>query len=159
MSDQVTQLAAREAELRLVLERNTALELIIDRGTDIEKSTNGQKVAAAIDGAELHLEPFPYTIIDKLLPHQLYNSLLRGIPPSELFAARAPGKEHLSVPFTLAPAFSQRVWGYVATELIPNVIAPRIIEKFREPMESGSSATGRPRSPPVMLHSSDQAAC
>ena len=136
LSDQLAAVTAREAELRLLLERDTELELLLDRlDRTIDKSRNVPDITAAIDAAQLHLDPFPYTVIDNLFPKQLYDSLLRGLPPAPLFKGKVPGKEHLAVPFTLAPAYSQRVWGYVATNLVPHVIAPRIVEKFRAPID------------------------
>jgi hypothetical protein len=129
---QFAELSMRESELRAVLMRDTQLEPEIERlGKRIRTASTTPRVSTAIDSAPLHLEPFPYAIIDNLLPIKLYESLLRGIPPVALLANKPAGREHFAVPFELAPAYSQRVWSYLATELIPQVIVPRIVAKFR----------------------------
>ena len=132
LADQLSQLAVRESELRAVLERDTELDAQLDRlRKTLGKAAIADKVAAAIGGAELHLETFPYIVVDDLLPTQLYDALLRGIPPVELFESKPTGKQHLDVPFSLAPIYSQRVWRYMSSELIPKIVTPRIIDKLR----------------------------
>jgi hypothetical protein len=59
--------------------------------------------------------------------------VVKGIPPRELFSSK-PGKEHVAVPFTLAPRYSQRVWRFLADDVIPNILAPLILERFRDPI-------------------------
>jgi DNA-binding FrmR family transcriptional regulator len=132
MREQLSQLARREAELRAVLERETELDAQLDRlGKVLRKTTTGEKVTAAIESATLHLEPFPYAVIDDLLPASLYDSLLTGLPPVELFENKPAGKEHLDLPFPLAPLYSRRIWRYMASEIVPKVITPALISKFR----------------------------
>ena len=103
MNDRLSQLGVRESELRAVLEREATLQPHLEHLVKVLGNERiAGKIRTAIDRAELHLEPFPYTVIDGLLPALLYKCLLRGIPPVELFASRS-GKQHLTVPFTLAP--------------------------------------------------------
>ena len=155
MNDRLSQLAVRESELRAVLERQAEVQQLEE---DLLKVLGNEQIAGnvrnAIDRAELHLEPFPYTVIDGLLPAKLHKCLLRGIPPVELFMSR-PGKQNLPVPFTLAPAYSNRVWGFMANVLVPQVIAPAIVEKFRHPLDEWT-ARNWPNLPPesVELHGS-----
>jgi len=132
MRDELSRLAVRESELRAVIERNTEMDAQLDRLQKmLRKTTPAEKVAAAIGGAELHLDPFPHIVVDDLVPPGLYDALLKGIPPVELFENKPAGKQHLDVPFALAPTYSQRVWRYMASELIPKVITPHILDKFR----------------------------
>jgi len=132
MRDELSRLAVRESELRAVLERETELELHVDRlKKTLRKTSTAENLAAAIDGAELHLEPFPYIVVDNLVGAMLYDALLEGIPPVALFENKPAGKQHLDVPFALAPLYSQRVWQYMTGELIPKVITPHILDKFR----------------------------
>ncbi|MGH9255013.1 MAG: hypothetical protein ACRD3C_10635, partial [Vicinamibacterales bacterium] len=136
LSEQLSQLSVRESELRAILERNTENESQLDRlDKVIGKKATPDWVVAAIAGAPLHLEPFPYTVIDRLLPGYLYDSLLRGLPPVELFPNKTDGKQQLAVPFSLAPTYSQRAWTYLASDVIPTLIAPRLLEKFRAPID------------------------
>ncbi len=137
MRAQLSELAVREAELRAVLERNTALEPQLERlAKTLRKTTTPDRVRAAIDAAELHPEPFPHAVIDEFLPDGFYDALLKGIPPVQLFENKPAGKQHLDVPFALAPDYSQRVWRAMVAELVPNVIAPRLIEKFRAQIDA-----------------------
>ena len=136
MRHELSQLAMRESELRAVIERDTELDAQIDRlQKTLRKTTPVEKVSATLDGAELHLDPFPYIVVDDLTGPGLYAALLKGIPPVELFDNKPAGKTHLDVPFALAPIYSQRVWRYMAGEIIPKVIAPRIIDKFRSQID------------------------
>jgi hypothetical protein len=132
MGEQLSQLVTRETELRLILERDTELEPHMERlGKTMRKATTADRIAEAIGRAALQVDPFPYSVIDGLLPDRLYESLVRGLPPVQLFTNKPPGKQQLAVPFELAPVYSQRVWTYLATDLVPNVIGPLIVEKFR----------------------------
>ena len=132
MSEQLAQLTARERELRRILEHNSQYEPHLERlGKLMRKKLTPDRIAAAIDRADLRLDPCPYTVIDGLLPDELYGALLHGLPPVELFVDKPATKQQLAVPFDLAPTYSQRVWTHLVNELIPNAIAPRLIEKFR----------------------------
>ena len=155
MNDQLSQLAVRESELRSVLEREAALQPYQEHLVKVlgnERLT--EKVRSTIDRAELHLQPFPYAIIDNLLPAALYNCLLRGIPPIELFTSR-PNRQNLSAPFAMAPSYSNHVWRFMAEVLVPEVIAPAIIEKFRHPLNEWTTRNW-PDVPPesVVMHGS-----
>lgn len=132
LTGQVKALTDQVARLQAVAERDTELAPLLEKlGRTIQKVANPVRVADAVDAAELKLEPCPYTVIDNLLPITVYRSLLRGLPPVELFLNNDAGKPHLPVPFKLAPAYSQQIWHYVAGELVPEIIAPRLIDKFR----------------------------
>ena len=136
LNDRVSQLTERESELRTLLERDADLDPHMDTLLKVltKRNTAGE-VAAAIERATLKLEPFPYAVVDDLLPAGLYRCVLKGIPPRELFTSKAPGKEHLSVPFTLAPAYCRRVWRFLGDVVVPQIIAPHILKKFRAPID------------------------
>jgi hypothetical protein len=156
LGERIAELEARETELRVILQRDSELEPYLERlHRTIGKESTIQHVAAAVDGAALCHEPFAHVVIDNLLPGRVYDSLLRGLPPVELFANKPAGKQHLDVPFSLAPTYSQRIWGYMATDLVPNVIAPKLIEKFQTPINAWVAANW-PDLPPdsVKLHGS-----
>lgn len=132
MREELAQVSVREGELRAVLERATEMDAHLERlKKTLRKSTMAQRVTQAIERAEYHRTPFPYTVIDDFLPEVFYDALLEGIPPVELFESKAVGKQHLDVPFSLAPLYSQRVWRFMANELIPKVITPALLTKFR----------------------------
>jgi hypothetical protein len=78
-----------------------------------------------------------------------------GIPPVELFENKPMGKQHLDLPFDLAPMFSRRIWRFMCWEIVPKIIAPALITKFREPLDDWISTNWAdldPRS--VDLHGS-----
>jgi hypothetical protein len=103
LREQLSHVTRREAELRAVLERESELDAHLDRLAKVLRKTNmGERVTAAIEGAALRLEPFPYTVIDDLLPQVFYDSLLMGLPPVELFESKPLGKQHLDLPFDMA---------------------------------------------------------
>jgi len=136
LREQLSHVTRREAELRAVLERESELDAQIDRLAKVLRKTNmGEMVTAAIERATLRLEPFPYTVIDELLPQSFYDSLLIGIPPVELFEHKPLGKQHLDVPFEMAPMYSRRVWRFMCSELVPKVISTALIAKFRVPLD------------------------
>jgi hypothetical protein len=67
LSEQLSQLAVRESELRVILERNTEYEGQLDRlDKVIGKKDTPDWIVAAIAGASLQVEPFPYIVIDRV---------------------------------------------------------------------------------------------
>jgi hypothetical protein len=136
LREQLLHVTRRESELRAILERESELDAQIDRLTKIlRKGTMGERVTSAIDNAALRLEPFPYMVVDDLLPHGFYDSLLLGIPPVELFEHKPVGKQHLDVPFEMAPLYSRRVWRFMCSELVPRVISTALIARFRTSLD------------------------
>ena len=132
LREEVTRLSERESELRAVLERDTELESQLVRlGKILRKPAVAEQAAAAIANAELKLEPYPYVVIDDFLPEYFYDALLMGIPPVELFDHKPIGKQHLDVPFAMAPLYSRKIWLYMSSEIVPNAVAPAILGKFR----------------------------
>src|SRR5687768_4826488 len=107
ISGQLSTLARRESQLRAVMERDTDLERQLPKLDHVlGKPGIGTHIESAIQQATLHEDPFPYTVIDNVLPADLYTSLIRGLPPVELFADKATNKQQLAVPFRLAPLYS-----------------------------------------------------
>jgi hypothetical protein len=70
-------------------------------------------------------------IIDRLLPDSLYEALIAGLPPVELFADRPDNERQLVVPLKLGPAYGRRVWHYMARTVVERMITTVLIEKFR----------------------------
>ena len=157
LSDQVSRLTLRESQLRAVLQRDAELEGHHARLVEVVGKTGiGSHIERAVRRAELHLDPFPYSVVDDVLPADLYGCLLRGIPPLELFGDRPVNKQQLAVPFLLAPAYANRVWRFVATAIIPEFIVPRVVEKFRAPLDDWIARNWPDVAPgSVQFHSSD----
>ena len=150
-------IALRESQLRAVFNREAELEPEEPRLNAIIASDGIQAhVTRAVARSTVHAEPFPHAIVDDVLPKELYASVLKGLPPSEVFADRPPNKRQLTVPFSLAPAYARRVWSFMADVVVPDFIVPAVIEKFRQPLDDWISANWPHVSPPsVQLHNSD----
>src|SRR5262245_8000272 len=66
-------LTLRESQLRAVLKRDAELDTEEARlDAELARGNIAGHIAAAIEGAELHRHPFPYAIVDDLLPRGLY---------------------------------------------------------------------------------------
>ena len=137
LRDEIKKLSFRESQLRAVARADAELEEAMQR---LHTATDEKKLEAhfraAVDRSELRLDPFPYIIIQDAFPDRLYDALVRGIPPIELFADKAFNKQSLKVPFPMAPAYSRRVWNFFVHRAAPRVLQPALLEKFREPLRA-----------------------
>src|SRR5262245_45067769 len=110
---EIATLRLRESQLRSVAQRNLELEV---RASSLEQTLSDpglcEHMARAIQHGKLRHEPFPYVVVDRLLPDAFYEALIEGLPPSELFADRPTNKQQLRVPFHFAPDYSRRVWQF-----------------------------------------------
>ncbi len=154
---QLSHLTRRDAQVRALLEREAELEGHQARLIEtLSKPGIASHVARAIRRAEVISAPFAHAVVDDLLPADLYSSLIRGLPPIELFGGRPTNKQQLTVPFTLAPTYSQRVWRYLTTVVVPDFIVPAVIERFRAPLDEWLALNWPSVSPAsVALHNSD----
>jgi hypothetical protein len=137
MAHETAVLRVKESQLRAVSRRDGEMEhklqelqqIIQDPGTE-------QHIACAVASATLKTDPYPYAVVDDLLPAPLYNALIAGLPPVELFADRAANKQQLGVPFRFGPAYSRRVWQHMARTVARHYIQPAVLELFREPFQA-----------------------
>jgi hypothetical protein len=132
LATRVETIGLHEQQLRAILRQDAVAEgriaafhAMLD---DIALEHHARK---AINRAQLHLDPFPYCVVDNLFPSAYYNALIAAIPPLELFADRAVNKQQLPVPFEFAPKYSSVVWAHMADVAASTVLAPLILEKFR----------------------------
>jgi hypothetical protein len=135
VNDTLATLKLHESQLRAVLRRDAELE---DETTALPALLNKQgiqeHIAAAIEAAELRVDPFPHMVIENLLPDDLYDAVIRGLPPVELFGGKPVNKQQLKVPFEFAPGYSRRVWRFVADVVAPQYITPALVDKFDAPL-------------------------
>jgi hypothetical protein len=122
----------KESQLRAVLQRDLELE---DEDTEFRKhmvDLEGieRHVRQAFAAADVSQEPFPYAIVDEVLPPWLYDALLTGLPPTELYADRDVNRQQLTVPFTLAPRYGQLVWRFMTQTVLERILRPVIMERF-----------------------------
>ena len=128
----VARLEIKESQLRAISRRDIELETaeasLASVMCDAEVSAHVNRQVA---GALINDDPLPHAVIDRLLPDALYDALIRGLPPVELFNDRLPNKRQLAVPFKLAPAYARRVWDYMARTVVERMLTPAIIDKFK----------------------------
>lgn len=96
----------------------------------------GAHVCAAIGGAELHLSPFPYMVVDDVLPEPVFRALITGLPPAVLFADKPVNHQHLEPPFELASVYSRRIWGFMVDVLVDEFIQPAVLKKLTDPVDA-----------------------
>lgn len=158
---QLAALSVRESQLRAVM-RADVEQREACRGLrtvfDLPRIVN--HVQRAVAASELQLDPFPHAVVSKVLPDDLYDALLRGIPPEELFGDRPFNKQHLTVPFALAPRYSRRVWKYMSSVVLKEALQPALVEKFRVPLGEWISANwpalaDDPLGPPIDFKTAD----
>ena len=157
LRDGLAQVTRRESQLRAVLKHDADLEASQANLEEVlARADTAPFITAAIRRAQFQDTPFPYAVIDDVLPADLYRCVLRGIPPLEVFSDRPVNKQQLTVPFSLAPMYSQRVWRFLTSVAIPDMIEPALIAKFRGALDAWI-AQNWPGVPPasVELHSSD----
>jgi hypothetical protein len=132
LRSELAEVTRRERQLRAIALADARLE---DKSRALERILDDLSIAAhvraAVAAAPLHEDPFPYAVVDRLLPDAVYRALIDGLPPAELFSDRAINKQQLVVPLQLGPAYSRRVWGYMADTIVPDMIVPAVLEKFR----------------------------
>ena len=157
LREKVDRLALHESQLRVIAEMDIAMQ---SRFEDLDWILSEERIARfarpAVQRAELHLDPCPYIIIEDLFPRRFYAALVRGIPPAVLFEDEPVNHQQLSVPFTLAPLYSRRVWAFMK-DLVENVMVPLLVEKFRAPLETWivenwPVLAADPLGPPMVLH-------
>lgn len=88
----------------------------------------------ALAEATLHMHPFPHLVVDHVWPEPFYDALLKGIPPAELFADRPVNKRRLVVPFEWSHQYGARVWNFLVQEVLDRVVAPVLVQKFKQPL-------------------------
>ncbi|MGE0394922.1 MAG: hypothetical protein AB7K63_20880, partial [Vicinamibacterales bacterium] len=90
-------------------------------------------IESVIHRAELVMEPFPHIVVDRMWPKEVYQLILRGIPPEPFFPDKDPIKQNIRVPIDFAPIFAARVWEFV-DRVSRECIVPHVMKKFREPL-------------------------
>jgi hypothetical protein len=130
-------LRLRESQLRAVAQRNLELE---DRAALLDAVVNDagvcDHITHAVRRAKLQREPFPHVVIDRLVPDTLYDALIEGLPPFELFGDRPANKQQLKVPLHFAPDYSRRIWTFMSDLVVRDIITPLLAEKFKEPLDA-----------------------
>ncbi len=114
-------------------------------------------VQSAVADAPVHLDPFPHLVVDRWLPRDVYDTVIRALPPSVFFADRDVSRQRLLVPFPVAPDYSQRVWRFVAREIVSGMLEPVLTDKFMPLIRDyvRSFCPDMPQDVDLSLHASD----
>jgi hypothetical protein len=88
----------------------------------------------ALAKSVLHTDPFPYAVVDDLLPADVYDALIDALPPRVLFEDRPVNKQQLRVPPQFAPATTRHVWRFLINELVDHDLQQHIVAKFDRPL-------------------------
>lgn len=125
VADSTRELQAVVAELRVRTEQLMAIErLNWEQRDDLQQLSDlldpgrvDAHVERAVASARLDMDPFPHVVVERWLPDDVYAAVVKGVPPAIFFADREVTRQRLLVPFAVAPAYSQRVWRFVADEM------------------------------------------
>jgi hypothetical protein len=92
-------------------------------------------VRHAIANATINTDPLDYIVVERLLPDDVYDLLLRAIPPVEFFSAEDPIKQNIPLPMHLGPALTMRVWNFMDESVAGKAILPATLEKLHAPLQ------------------------
>ncbi len=87
-------------------------------------------VSRAVDRAPLVDHPFPHVLVEDWLPGDVYQSMMRALPPAIFFADREPARQRMLVPFIKGPIYSRRVWSYIADQIVGRMLREALTRKF-----------------------------
>ena len=96
----------------------------------LEAPATAEHTKAAIAGAELHTDPYPYFVVDDLLPDKAFDALLAALPPRPFFEDREVNDQQLKLSAPQLPAHSKAV-GAQFLALVHQVIGPAIVLKLQ----------------------------
>jgi hypothetical protein len=138
VADTTRELTQKVEELRIRTEQLMAIERLdweqrkdLDRlPTDLDRDAIGLHVCKAVSAATLHLDPCPHIVVNGWLPAHVYDHVIRALPPAIFFADREVSRQRLLVPFPVAPAYSQRVWRFLADEIVGGSLRDALADRF-----------------------------
>ncbi len=92
-------------------------------------------VRQAIAGATIYSDPLDYIVVERLLPDDVYDLLLRAIPPVEFFSDEDRIKQNIPLPMQVGPALSMRVWNFMDEGVAGRAILQATLEKLHAPLQ------------------------
>ena len=153
-------LTLRESQLRAIMEADAALEDASEKlAALVADDQIAQHIREAVAAAPLRMKPFPHAFVRNLFPTPFYKALLRGLPPVELFDDQPVNHQQLVVPLSMGPSYSRRIWKHLSWVIVPQVLAPAMVDKFRATLEEWIAANwptlaGSPLGPPMDMNQS-----
>lgn len=135
----------RRANRQLVINEWTARRAPLLDGLETRLSAGRIRshICDAIGRAEIGTDPTSHLVIHEILPPEFYDLLIAAIPPAESFPERDPLKQDLEMEaLDAAPELTRRVWRFFDEEVVRGVLAPAMLERFREAVIDHYSETG-----------------
>ena len=124
--------------------------LLQDLEAKLSIDSIGAHVRSAVRAATIVAEPTAHLVIENLLPPDFYQLVNAAIPPAEMFPAHDPVKQdfHIDTHLADAPLLTQRVWGFFDDQVVSQVLAPALHERFQDAViehyaEGGGAEFGR----------------
>ena len=138
LDDSTRQLSAQLEALRIRTEQlETAARLDWDLQDELgrlEAQLDPVRIEAhvtrAVAKAPLVAEPFPHVLVNDWLPGDVYQTMLRGLPPAVFFADREQSRQRMIVPFAMAPIYSRRVWNFISDQIVGRMLRDALTKKF-----------------------------
>jgi hypothetical protein len=90
----------------------------------------------AIASAPLQTDPYEHIVVERLLPDDVYDLLVRAIPPPDFFEDKDLIKQNLTFPMEYGPALSAMVWDFMDGVIAREMIRPAVVEKFHGPLQA-----------------------
>lgn len=90
---------------------------------------------AAIAAAPLLSDPFEHSVIQDVLPLDVYDLLIEAIPPVAFFNHRDPIKQNLRFPVPFGPTLTDNVWGFFDDVIARRVLRSAVLERFHGPLQ------------------------
>ena len=87
-------------------------------------------IRAALASATLVEDPFPHIVVERWLPTDVYQIIVRALPPAVFFSEKEMSRQRLTVPFSFAPTYSRRVWTFVAEEIVDRILCEALTARF-----------------------------
>jgi hypothetical protein len=91
-------------------------------------------VTSAVEQGQLHLDPCPHLVIDKVFPDDFFNWLVDALPAPLFFEKTSDLRDEMPVPFVMAPAYNRAVWE-LFHEAIEKAFLPAVIAAFRPALD------------------------
>jgi hypothetical protein len=101
----------------------------------LDEERIARHVRCAIAAAPLLTDPYEHMVVERVLPDDVYELLLRAIPPPAFFNDRDPIKQDVALPMEFGPRLSLSAWNFVEEVIARRIIRPAVLEKFHEPLQ------------------------
>ena len=146
----LTRVEAEIAQLRrtnrqLVLSEWTARRAPLLQQLDARLSADAIRghIRQAVATSAIATDPTTHVVIESIVPPDFYELLLDAIPPAEAFPDRDPVKQDFKMDaLDGAPELTRRVWRFFDEQVVRGIVAPAILERFREGVIDHYAETG-----------------